>query len=155
MERMCRAPSLIGGQSSQQRNGFQTPRLNELQVITKSNHGTTLGNPNCNIHRSTIANPCCASSIGSSFSSFNDLCRCQFSNFDSFSSTLFHPYILSMKNVKNQLELTSLPRHATMICLMIHGVELIMNAKDMVATDRVTASSTFTFFAMDKKEESH
>jgi hypothetical protein len=33
-----------------------------------------------------------------------------------------------------------------MICLMIHGVELIMNAKDMVATDRVTASSTLTFF---------
>jgi hypothetical protein len=28
---------------------------------------------------------------------------------------------------------------------MIHGVELIMNAKDIVATDRVTASSTLTF----------
>ena len=32
-----------------------------------------------------------------------------------------------------------------MICLMIHGVELMMKAKDMVATDLVTASSTFTF----------
>lgn len=58
-----------------------------------------------------------------------------------------------MKNVENQWNFTSLPRHATMICLMIHGVELIMNAKDMVATDRVTASSTFTFFHDEKKKK--
>ena len=39
-----------------------------------------------------------------------------------------------------------------MICLMIHGVELIMNAKDIVATDRVTASSTLTFIIKNKNK---
>ena len=40
---------------------------------------------------------------------------------------------------------TSFAKQATIICLMIHGVELITNANERVATVLVTASSTSTF----------
>ena len=130
---MWRTPSLIGGHKSQQSNGFHTPKLNELQVIRKSNHGATwISNEEAKVEKQFFK------SRSSIRMDWNLILKTEWT----YCTLKKKEFVRSIESIVDGI--TSLPRQATIICLMIHGVELMIKAKDMVATDRVTASSTFT-----------